>query len=189
MLTKAIKLKSITFGVYNMIEIGQIYSNVRIKYRAAAFLLLMALLTFSSCTDSKYDRIDVPLGLSAGIQSKQLYIARGEDSGMTSVDEVFIVWELQATTREIEHATSDAQITENLEWHTGQTDRLESALLHFTKCAAFNSFQSHISNIVNDPDVRYAFRTFETNSDGTMGGIQVWVCSPRERKITFLSSE
>lgn len=145
------------------------------------------ILLIPSC--SKYVDVIQPLALSAGIGSQQLHIIRGPDSGMTSADEVFIDWDLQAATKEIENATSGVNVTESLEWHVGQSDRLRSTLLYLTKSAAFNSFRPYIKDIENDPNIRYAYRSFETRSDGTIDGVQVWICSPAARKIAFLSCQ
>lgn len=158
-----------------------------IKLWMAVFPSILTLLLIASC--SKYMDVNQPLALSAGIGAKQLHISLGPDVGMTSVEEVFIDWDLRATEKEIENATSGAHVTEALEWHVRQSERLQSTLLYLTKSAAFNSFHPDIDNIVNDPNIRYAYRTLGTRSDGTFDGVQVWICSPAAHHIAFLSCQ
>jgi len=109
-----------------------------------------------------------------------------EPSGMTGDQDIYMVWHLQATPDQIEHATSDAQVHDGLEWHKGLSERLQETLKFLTCDEKYNSFQPFISDIVKDPDVRYAFRDFSIFPDGKIASVAVWVCSPRTNQIAYL---
>jgi hypothetical protein len=158
---------------------------MNLKFTAAAVFLVAALMFFSSCSNSP--DITQPLALSDGIESTLLHRVQGPPSGVTGVDEIFMVWHLQATTEQIENATSGAQVYERFEWHKGQSERLQKTLKFLTISDTFNKFQPDISDIVDDPNVRYAYREFWTNRDGSIADVAVWVCSPRANKIAYLS--
>ena len=155
------------------------------KFKIVAILFVAVLLSLPSCSNSP--DISPPVTLSDGIESTLLHSVKGPPSGVASVDEIFMVWHLQATTEQIENATSGAQVYEGLEWHTGQSERFQKTMKFVTSSDTFNTFQPFISDIVNDPNVRYAYREFWTNRDGSIAAVAMWVCSPRANKIAYLS--
>jgi hypothetical protein len=168
-----------------MTKIIQYLFSINLKFITAAVPLITALMLFSSCSNSP--DIIPPVTGSDGIESTLLHSVQGPPSGVASVDEIFMVWHLQATTEQIENATSGTQVYEGLEWHTGQSERLQKTLKFLPSSDAFNKFQPFISDIVDDPNVRYAYREFWVNRDGSITGVAVWVCSPRANKIAYLS--
>jgi len=106
---------------------------------------------------------------------------------MTGDRQIYMVWHLQATMEKIDHATSDIQVHDGLEWHKGQSEQLQKALKFLTADDKFTTFQPLISDIINDPDVRCAYREYRTDRDGLVEEVAVWVCSPQANKIAYLS--
>lgn len=152
-------------------------------FAITAVLLITALL-MSSCSNSP--DIMPPVTGSDGIESTLLHSYMSEPSGMTGDQDIYMVWHLQATPEQIEHATSDAQVHDGLEWHKGLSERLQEALKFLTYDEKYNSFQPFISDIVKDPNVRYAFREFSIFPDGKIASVAVWICSPQTNQIAYL---
>ena len=156
------------------------------KFLTIAVALVAALMLFSSCSNSP--DIMPPVTGSDGIESTLLHSYVSEPSGMTGDQDIYMVWHLQATSEQIEHATSDAQVHDGLEWHKGQSERLLDALKFLTRDEKYASFQPFISGIVKDPNVRYAFREFSIFPDGQIASVAVWVCSPQTNQIAYLQN-
>jgi hypothetical protein len=169
-----------------MMKVSQYLSARNANVRIANVLLVAVLLFFSSCSGST--DISPPVTLSDGIESTLLKSVQGPPSGVAGVDENFMVWHLQATTEKIENATSGAQVYEGMEWHTGQSERFQKALKFLASSDAFEGFRPVISDILNDPNVRYSYHEYWTNADGSVAAVAIWVCSPRANKIAYLSN-
>jgi hypothetical protein len=148
----------------------------------STIVLLCVLNQFSS------SGIPQPLAGSVGISATLTRTLQGPPSGpTTAVDEVFRLWHLEATTEQIEAATSGDQIYDGLKWNTVEPSRLKKTLEFLKRSDTYDKFQPYISDMLNDPNLRCAYREYGTYPNGDISYVAMWVCVPRLHKIAYLS--
>jgi len=158
--------------------------KVRLNLLAAFFIGVV-----SSCliSCSKARPVVPPLVLNGDITVTLLTNIMTEPSGMTGDQEIFYVWKLNAEEQNINLTTSDS-LGNKLDWLKGQSDQLASALKFFEKYDNFSKVKSDISDMLADPEVRYAFTIGPAFASGEVVYASIWICSPRAKKMAYLSA-
>jgi hypothetical protein len=120
-----------------------------------------------------------------GISFHELARSEGEPSGMTGDRDGFIVWGLSASEQQIDSATSDSLVRNNLFWLKGRTPRFNKTIEYFGRYSNYLKIGPTIVDLLADPDVRYAYTEYRVETNGDITYATMWICSPHAKKIAF----
>ena len=128
-----------------------------------------------------------PFTPSDGISVRELCNERTEPAGMTGHQQVFMVWTIEAPTDDIDRLTSSNVVRDGLYWQRGHSEQFNKSLSFFQLCSKYEKVAPAITNILTDPDVRYGYKELSV-SNGRIAWASMWICSPKAKKIAFLSN-
>lgn len=152
-----------------------------------AFAVVAVLLT-ASCSGSKQAKVSPPFMPDGQIVAHELAYIQTEPAGMTGHQQIFASWRLDSTEQAIDLGTSSNRIRDKLFWLKGRTDQLNQSLEFFEAYENYKQFKPGIVDILNDPELRYAYTKFRMET-GRVVYVGIWVCSPKTKKIAFLSAD
>lgn len=109
---------------------------------------------------------------------------------MTGHQRLFALWGLDCNAQQIALATSTTQVRDSLYWLTTQTDQYQfnQVLKFFEAYQEYAKIQPDIAEMVKDPDLKYAYTQLNISSTIGVRYASMWVCSPKAKKIAFLSA-
>jgi hypothetical protein len=153
----------------------------------SGFWLVAVVFLLSSCSNSTPIKVHPPFLPNGEIGVHELTYIQTKPSGMTGHYQLFAMWGLDSTEQKIDFATSSSHVRNNLYWLKERTDELAKSLKFFEGYDEYRRIQPDLAEILNAPDLRYAFSEFETTPYG-VGYSSIWICSPKAKKIAFLSA-
>jgi len=122
------------------------------------------------------------------IVAEKVFLTESEPSGMTGDQHVFGLWILKGSESEVSLATSNARVSQKLYWLQGQSDQLDRAVKFFKAYDEFRMLLSTNTDVLEDQDIRYSYVELSTSeSDKSVEYAAMWICSPRTKKLLFLS--
>ena len=156
--------------------------------RLFVILILIANLCSSCSKDSGQRIVTPPFTPNDGVVAREISLFVSKPAGMTGDQHIFGEWNLEGTSDDIGAATSNSRVVRKLYWIKGDSIEFRQAIEFFRAYPEFRTIALENLETFNDTNVCYAYvDLLKSTSDNTIRYASMWICSPKAKKLLYLS--